>query len=285
MKPLIPLIALGLLFGMGQAPAQDESPGAAAEVAKLYKQVLVDALGQLNQEGAFVFEGSVGVSMPEEDSGGMGGIMIMGGGGPAGVDFEGDIAIWRTADKELVVASTEALPGLAYYTNGDREITQINFDDEPFKTANVTGDLASLFDTSRLIDAAMNGEFTTERIEEQNALRFKGILSKKIIKSAGGGQLGFMAPKVLRVEVEFCVGPNKTVDKAVFTVVRTDPMAAMKRQAMEGGGRVTSMGMPEASKEEGQSLIYSLTRAGAKPTQRIKEFTKSVRAILENEEF
>jgi len=185
----------------------------------------------------------------------------------------------------LVIASTEALPGMAFYGNGDREITQINFDDEPFKTANVTRDIASLLDTSRLLDAVVNGEFAAERIEEQNALLFKGTLSKKIIKSAGGGQFGFMAPQVLRVEVEFRVGPEKTVDAAVFTVVRTDPMAAMKRQAMEGGGTVTSMGMPEESKEEGRSMIYSLTRAGAKPSQRIKEFTKSVRAILENEEF
>ncbi len=89
MKALIPLIAIGLLFGLGQASAQDEALAAADEVAKLYKQVLVDAFGQLHQEGAFVFEGSVSTSTPEEDSGGMGGIMIMGGGGPAGVDFEG----------------------------------------------------------------------------------------------------------------------------------------------------------------------------------------------------
>jgi|GEM_PF-7050904 len=285
MKSLIPLIAVGLFFGMTQAVAQDETPVAADEVAKLYKQVLVDAVGQLHQEGPFVFDGSVQISIPKEDSSGMGGIMIMGGGGPDGVDFEGDITIWRTAGQELVVASAGALPGLAFYTNGDRTITQINFDDEPFKTASVTGDLTSLLDTARLLDAAMNGEFTAERIEEQNALLFKGTLSKKIIKSSGGGQFGFMAPQVLRVEAEFCVGPEKTVDSALFTVVRTDPMAAMKRQAMKGGGTVTSMGMPEASKEEGQSLIYRLNRAGIKPPSRIKEFAKSVRAILENEEF
>ncbi len=285
MKYLFPLIAIGLLFGPAPALAQDEDAAAANEVAKLYKQVLLGALGKLRDGGAFHYEGSVAISMPEDDSGGFGAMMVMGGGGPDMVDFEGAIEVWRTAERELVVASAEALPGMAFYTNGDREITQINFDEEPFDTADVTNDLASLLNTDRLMDAVMKGEFETERIDEKQALLFRGTLSKEVIKSAGGDQFAFMSPQVLRVEVEFRVGPEKRIDAALFKVVRTDPMAALKRQAMEGGGTVTSMGMPEASTEEGKSLIYSLERSGAVPGERIKGFTEAVHAILENEEF
>ena len=67
-------------------------------------------------------------------------------------------------------------------------------------------------------------------------------------------------------------------------------MAAMKRKALKGefedGSTVTTIsGIPEESKEEGQSLIYKLSFRGEKPTKRLKEFTKYARSVLEDEEF
>lgn len=106
-----------------------------------------------------------------------------------------------------------------------------------------------------------------------------------MVSSGTGSPLQIMAPQVLRLKAELMVEDDRlTVLK--FTVVRSDPLSALKKQALDGdldGGITMSSGMPEASVEEGKRTVYTLTVKTGGPGDRLKRALEQVKYLMESE--
>jgi len=251
---------------------------------------LVDALSALRDRGSFVLAAKIENVEPGGNGTGIGTtVIVAGGGGGGGEPFTGPLEIWRTAEEELVLLSKDpALPRMAFYDDGDRVITRLFYEDRPPATDRVTGDLSGVLDHDRLIRAVKKAKLEPALDEERGTITFKGQLSRRLVKSSGGGmELALMSAQVLKLEAAFVLDSRHRLQSLKFTVVRSDPLAGLKRKALSGdfsgGGVSVSSEMPEPSEEEGTHSIYTLHLSDKGPSAGAKKFVKEVRTILDEE--
>jgi hypothetical protein len=241
------------------------------------------SLDGLNEQDQIVLAGTV----KHEEVGDGGGfarmIVVSNAGGGGGEPFEGAFQAWRTQDGEWVIASEQALPGVVHYDDGERTVTQVAFEDAPPATASFTGDLAGLLDFDRLRGALKKADL--EKVEENGVITYRGEISKRVVSRGTGSPMQIMAPQVLRLEAELTIKDDR-LSVLMFTVIRSDPLSALKKQALDGeldGGVTMSSGMPEASDEEGKRTVYTLTVKSVGAGDRVKRALKQVKHIMESE--
>ena len=267
------------IAGTSIATTQDEEPSP-----------LVEILSRVFEAREFLFDGQVEYREPKSDDGFGGATIVIGpGGGSGGEDFEGKIEAWRTAGKELIIASKDALPGMAFFDNGDRSVTRTLFEEGGIRTGRLTRDISCLLDPDRLMARIKKVEWKTVT-RDDGSLVFEGALPGSIIRPGAVGPIAIMAPRVLRVEASFVVSAEGKLTAFAFTVVRSDPMAGFKRQALsgetDGNVTITASGIPEGSQEEGRSYIYRFQVAeGRHAAEATRKFAADIREILENEVF
>ena len=266
--------------------AQDD-----AEAAPGPTDTLKAALAALsNDDDGFLMRATV--EEIAKDSGfGMGTRVIVGGpgGGGGGETFEGELDIWRTRNREWVITTPESLPGLAIFDDGDRLISRSTFEDQAYDVGRLHNDLLALLDLENVAKKLDRVSFEVET-SESGETTLIGELPKRLIRSSGGA-MAMMAPTVLRIEAKFVLDANQQLASAVFGVVRNDPMAAIRRQAMEGSSngevrmRFSPDDMPEESKEEGNTSMYEIRVLGdGRATVRANAFLEDVEAMLSTEE-
>jgi hypothetical protein len=286
-------LATVLIASFQVAWSQEETAaaeGAAPEKSLATVDTLLAALDNLAARDGYVLTGRVASRDPEGEkkSAGMQ-MIVIGGGGGAGESFSGGIEVWRTGDDELIVLSRSPLPGLGFFDDGDRSITQTCYEDEPVDTKRVTGDLGSLLDIKRLKKAIGKGKLTATVDSGSGAITYGGEISSKAVRSVDAGSpMAMMAPTVLRVEADFVVSEEGALEGCRFTIVRSDPMAGIRRKAASGaltGGEQIQLGAPEPSDEEGKSDVYTLRVSKRGPSKRALAFREQIGAIIEEEAF
>lgn len=242
-----------------------------------------DPLDRLNGLDEVVLKGTVRHKEAGDGGGFAQMIVVSNAGGGGGEAFEGSFEAWRTKEGEWVMASDQTLPGIVHYDDGERTVTQVAYEDAPLGTSTFTSDLAGLLDFDRLRRALKKAEL--ELVEEEGIKTYRGEISKRVVSSGTGSPLQIMAPQVLRLEAEIKVRDDRLLSLA-FIVVRSDPLSALKKQALDGdldGGVTMSTGMPEASDEEGKQTVYTLTVKTDGPGDRVKRALEQVKYLMESE--
>lgn len=248
---------------------------------------LASAIQALAEEKEFVLSGSV--TLEEPDSGGAQHMIVINGGGSGGgEEYAGPVEIWRTHEDELVIASRDALPGFGFFDNGERSITQLNYEDVPVRASSLTSDLVALLDLNRLKRSVRKTDLDSKTGQDGKALVFRGEISKRILRGGGGSPIQLLAPQVLRVETEFTLDDKMRLVSLKFIVVRSDPFAGLRRKALEGeldGGIEITSERPDLSEDEGKRYIYTLNVSKKGPSDRAKALLEQVREMLKDEVF
>jgi hypothetical protein len=255
-------------------PTFQETPPLQPEAAELAR-VLREAV---KPAGVHLF-GSVSERTNEES----GGALVMGVGG-AGSKYAGDIDVWRTSKNELFVLSKKRLPELAIYDDGDQLIVRTTSGDEALDASQTSMDLAALLDFAALQKAvegmaSASGKPKVVRTGGNGEPeRFECELSTRFIKSAGG-VANMAMPKVVRIEARFTLDDKGALAGMRFAVVRSDPFAQIRRNALEGGGGGTVVVDPSdlGEAEEGPSNVYELRIDGQAPDKRAQSVLESLR--------
>jgi hypothetical protein len=250
----------------------------AAELARVLREAA-------RPDGFHMF-GSVSERKSEEG----GGAMVMGVGG-AGSKYSGDIDAWRTSKDELFVLTRKRLPELAIYDDGDQLIVRTTCGDDALDASQTSTDLAALLDLGAL-QKTVEGMATAEgkpkvvrsRVEGELE-RFECELPPRFIKSAGG-MANMAMPKVMRIEARFMLDDKGRLAGMRFAVVRSDPFAQIRRNALDGAGSgpvvVNPTDLGEA--EEGPSNVYELFIDGQAPHKRAQSVLDSLREAARSDD-
>ncbi len=281
MKHRMVLAQLVLFFSWPVAAAQVEPGEAETPTAS---ETLSVALERLDQ-GDVLLHGKVTRIEPEAGMGG-GAVIMIGGAGAGGAPFSGPIEILRSAGRDTVIVSREALPGFALFDDGDRILTAATYEEEPLDLGPVTQDLSGLLDLAAVRKSLAKVDLAVEQDQETGATTLSCELPKRLIRGASG-MAAFMAPQVLRIEAAFRLDGAALLTGLTLRVVRSDPMADMRDKALTGeleSGAVDMGAMPEPSDREGATTVYELEVSRDKPAPRTEKARGAFLEILENEE-
>jgi hypothetical protein len=252
--------------------------------------ILVSALGLLERPEGCAFEGSATIKKPainEDETDAM--IVHVGiEDHPARSEpFTGAIEAVRTDQGETLLLSKSGLPGFAIYHRGTKTVTRTNFESRPVNPSRLAGDLDCLLKPADLVAAVKSAKLDVQ--SEDGLTVFRGDLPKRLIKGRRSEdqevQMFSMAPKVLKVQGEFRVDSQGRLAGLKFSVLRSDPGAALRRRleeaAEEGGGLAIGPGDLEDldSDEPGPTSTYALTLAPSGPSARAKSELESLRAL------
>lgn len=261
------------VLACGAACAQDESRPAQprTDSAPLEK-----ALATLLDSKGFRLTGDASSVRAEEESGGGAHVMVIGaGGGSAGTAFSGAVEIARTPKGELLIASKSKLPGFAALETGERSVTTTTFESDPVDPSVVVGDLAAVLSQDELVKAAQTSTSLASKTDETaGTTRWTFALPKRLAKSSGGdGPLAFTKPRVKALKAAVTTGKDGAVTILKISVTRTDPMARVKKRAMEsGGGGTATIGADDmGGDEDGATAVYTLRPAAGEMSQRAKD--------------
>jgi hypothetical protein len=278
--------ALLLIASTGAAQTARSPRGGSKEPSA--KEKLVKALSAFEKRSEFVLDGKV--SLLEADGGEVGmanTMVVIGGAGGSAPEFEGPIKVWRTTGDELIVFSKDRLPGFAFYDDGDRAITRIFFEESPVDVSRVTGEIAGLLDLASLLRQVKKAEFDAFLDKEAKTTTLQGALSRRLVKTGRDSGLQIMPERVLHVMAEFVLDSRDHLESFAITVVRSDPMAGLKRKVISGelGDGGVMKGLPEPSEEEGKCSVYAFKVTKDKPDKAQRDFQREVSKLLEDEDF
>lgn len=289
-------IGLGSVLFATSATAQESAEEAAPESEVVSPAAaLRSALSAVAGADNVVFDCSIQEVEPEADGGFGGGIVMRiggAGGGGGGATFEGTVDVWQAAG-ERILTSRDVLPGISIYTDGDRLISRTTVEEAAIDLGKLHSDLLPLLDLAKVAKRLDRVSLEVSTDEASGDTIYEGELPKRLVHSSGS-DMPMMQEVVLRLEGVFRVGSDGALKSAKFAVIRNDPMAAIRRQAMSGelgsGGSVRverSFGgadAAEVSQDEGTMSVYEITIAGT-PSARAKRFKEEVHEILSTEEF
>jgi len=265
--------ALVLAAGCGALFGQDESRPAQPRPDSA---VLEKALATLLDSKGFRLTGDAADVRPEDESGGGAQVMVIGAGGSGATPFTGGVEIVRTPKGELLIASKSKLPGFATLETGERSVTSTTFESEAIDPSVVVGDLTAVLSRDELVKAAQTSTSLTSKSDETaGTTRWTFPLPKRLARSSGGdGPLAFTKPRVKALKATVTTGKDGAVTTLKISVTRTDPMARVKKRAMEqtGGGGTAAIGAEDmGGDEDGATAVYTLRPAAGEMSQRGKD--------------
>ncbi len=223
--------------------------------------------------------------------------IVMSGGGGNRNSFSGNFELLCTSDDELVLRSTgKSLPQIKTYDDGERLLSEMTVEGEPVSTTQAISELSQLLNWKKLARMLENSE-SAKMSNTDNNLLFKLPLSKRMIRSASG-MAAIGKPEILEINTEIEMTPEFELVSVQFSVVRSNPMAAIMN--MQGGGGRSSIriGNPRGagantdkeneellktikesagSSEVGKTTIYRLLCS--EPTNEIINFAQKMRTM------
>ena len=289
----LPLTALALLAPLlAQDPVPETAPAAATEAPDPAAQAAA-ALRAVDST-AFQFTGAVSRKQAKAEDGPAGlGVAIMvgssatGGGEP----FKGAFVGHRyDGEDDVIVCSEKRLPGFRAWL-GARKIIETLSDGGATNAQGPLNELSSLLDFGRFQRYVKRAEWkATPGPDGTTTLRAE--LPGKVIEtedSNGMGRAMRFGNKVLRVETELVVDAEGWLQAATYSIVRNDPMAAIREQIVQGGGggnvAFTFDGTEDGEPADGEVTTWNLKFAEGAPLEPVAEFRKVVSSYLDAEDF
>lgn len=204
----------------------------------------------------------------KEESGGdaFTGIQVIGAG--SGPDaYAGPIEISRDAKGEVCVISKGKLPGIAVLDDGAKRVVQTLSDGDPVGVEPSVSELLALLDPEALakaVEAANWSEDTSAAGERGH----RASLSLRILRAAHSeGPMGRFQARAKSLNAFLVRDAAGALSLMRFRVTRTDPMASIRRQAMDsasGGGAVTlnASDVDTSEEEDGATTVYEVKADG-----------------------
>ena len=236
------------------------------------------------------FSGQISTEEPLSGSAGM---ISFGPGGSTTPEFSGSVDLFRKG-QELLLLSKSVLPAVAIYKLKRQVLTQVTCGRDKVGCDHASVDLASLFNPKRLGKAAAKARWKVKVDEEKGEISFRGQLKGRLIREADpagdpGGMPGmdFMKPKVRRVEAKIVLTPNHQVKSLRFRVVRSDPMAALRKRMQDSNGEggieigPGDLEMDEEDQEDGAVQTYELRVTKYQLSKRAKAVLGQMRAATQ----
>src|SRR5205085_2301642 len=118
------------------------------------------------------------------------------------------------------------------------------FENEAPDTSAVVGDLTAMLNLDELLKASASASSSTDATS--GATTWKLALPKRLLKaSSGSAPLAVMQPRIKAASATVVVSREGVATSLKVSVMRTDPMAGIKRRAMEqaaegGGGAIAA---------------------------------------------
>jgi hypothetical protein len=277
--PILMSIFAGVLAALAPQDASESRPSPAdkdpAEVRKALT-ALLDAKG-------FRLSGDASSRNPEDDAGGITQVMVLGS-GSAGTPFSGGIEVQRTAKGDLFLMSKSRLPGFAAFDDGERAIVSSTYENDPPDTSTVVGDLTSLLKLDELLKAAGSGA-SSKTDAESGATTWTFPLPKRLVKSTGGGPLAVTQPRVKSAHATVVVSRDCVATSLTLAVTRTDPLARIRRRAIEQasegeGGTMAASPEDLGGDDDGATARYTLKPATAEPSKRMTSELERLRSLV-----
>lgn len=269
--------------------AQDD---AAAVVSPA--QSLVEALERTSKTGA-TMTGKVTDKTESNADGAFGMMIISGMGGNKGKKFEGAFEA-QTRGRRSFVCTQRKLPGVAIMTNGNTTLIRKTEEAKAAVDATpLTEDVLRFLDLGRIArEVARAEKKTTESRRKEYAITVKTSedgaqtidvpLRKNTLPAPDDGRLNIMLAKILEIRAVFVVAPEGTLQSMTFTVTRSDPMAAIRKRAMEGGGRIEisdPSDLADDDPEEGTKTEYAFRFQTSEMSPRAKRLSAELDALFE----
>jgi hypothetical protein len=276
-----------LLIALAHLPSDVRECGQAAPAAEPPSTAELAAAVRALDDGlddgqARAWTGSVREQRPEDESGPVGGVMVLGA-GTGDPPFEGAIEVLLSEREELLIASARSLPEVVVYDDGERLLVRTTVEDEPVGAGQLANDLVSLLDLASLaaqVEKAARVEAGPAAADGSRSAEVE--LSPRSVRAQNRGMLGLLAPKILRVRARFELDARGAIRGLRFAVTRTDPMAGVRRRALDGalagGGNLAFEG-GDLGDEEGATSVYELRASEAEPSARAREALGAMRRI------
>ena len=244
---LAAILVFSSAIGLAQTKAQPAA-GAGSALVPILEQAAAQDL---------VLRGRATVDEPAADGAGT---MVVTVGGASQPEFQGELEVLRDKRGELLVASTRVVPGIVVHDLDGTQLIQTLHADEAVGAEVTASDLSALCDLGRLARALARQEIRVDSSKDGTTYRTK--LPKGYLRSAGG-PVQMLQPKVLSIDVTIRVDGKQQLSGLVFSVMRTDPTAAMRERAMGGGGAIELDAGSELPEHEGATRVYDLKVAAA----------------------
>lgn len=268
---LVVLLALPAAAQVPDAPETKSEPTPAEAAA--------DAVAALATAQSLAFAGKID-ELPADDGGGGGAVIIMGGGG-SGQPFTGRFRVLRSG-VETVIASERKLPGVTSFDDGDRTVVRATYEETPIDAARLTGELPQLLDFRRLAGAVRRSKSVKSKQNGDGSLVYTIELSKRFVAGASGVK-AMMSPRILSLGARVTADANGRVTALRFTVLRSDPMAGVRRRALEGdygGGAVTMTAGEEGEDEPGDTTVFELTPMKVEDARTLRALAAEFREMI-----
>lgn len=280
---LLALAALLAPAGAAQEPKKIES---AQEAPKADPRApLVAALEGLTK--GFVARGLADRDEPESPFGGA--VVMMGGpgGGGRAKAFTGKFEAWRDMDGSLTVVSKRELPGFGYYQTKQKQLVRTTYDETPVGLKDLRNDLRAVLDAKKLLNWAKKGTFKETPPKNEGTRRFTCVVKNPVMPGQDdGGRGGLGGPfraRVIRLEMAFVTSTEGKLKSARLGVVRSDPMAAIRKRMQDGGGSITlgADDMEDDDPEDGVVSVFDV-KFSAEPSLRARSFRSKMTELLKN---
>lgn len=283
-RGMVFLLTVGCLgtIGTTRVVADEEVANARGE--------LVDVLKALQRQKTWTFVGGVKEILPESAGSGM---RIVSAGGRQAPAFTGPVEVMFAGSDGVLVTSPETIPGFSLCVLGRGQSilrTTTNSASAPQNFQNLSRDLGALLDLRRLVSAveqcpSVSGVRTSKGKAVYTCRFPPGLVPEP--ESVGG--MGFARPKVMRVGLKAEVSRDGEIDTLLFAVIRSDPMAGFRKQAMGGqlsGGNVSVQFDPsqdEGEAEEGNTSVYEFSRGKAEASSRQEKCWKEMQELVKSQ--
>jgi hypothetical protein len=265
------LAALALVPALCLRAAVAEDPVTPAPEAVSPVKAALDAWGALP---GVALKGKV-ENKNEEASAMMDMVKGMMGGGGTGKPFKGEFEAWSAADMRAVVTTTD-LPGVAFSDDGKSKLNRLTYSgkDAPDISA-FRRESLKLLNRTTLVKALGALTWTPKPAETgATVTTYEGKASTSLVPPDDSGA----APKGVLVEAD--LGADGSLQALRVTVVRADPMDAVRAMVqMSGQAGMAGMLPPALTEDKLPRTVYSFTPAGDQPPERVKRFVDEAKAL------
>jgi hypothetical protein len=207
-------------------------------------------------------------------------------------EYRGDAEVLVSKNGDLVIASKEDLPGVKVFKTGEEVLSLQAHIKEPFRTSKLVGDLSKLLDWIALGNAVESATEIQTRVKGKDT-EFRVILDGSFIPSeivsavpampAGVIRIGAnpMLPTITELAVTFKMNAAKEIVRLEYALQYNDPMKGLVFQGGAAGGIVQFKNKPAGEEDLGKLIVYEFDVV-AKPSDKLSEFVKQARSMLQN---
>lgn len=207
-------------------------------------------------------------------------------------EYRGDAEVLVSKNGDLVIASKEELPGVKVFKTGEEVLSLQAHIKEPFRTSKLVGDLSKLLDWIALGNAVESATEIQTRVKGKDT-EFRVILDGSFIPSeivsavpampAGVIRIGAnpMLPTITELAVTFKMNAAKEIVRLEYALQYNDPMKGLVFQGGAAGGIVQFKNKPAGEEDLGKLIVYEFDVV-AKPSDKLSEFVKQARSMLQN---